>query len=326
MTRRRELIWLFAVGTTAAAPAHAAAPSPGNRRLGVLLFDRPETWTFLAPESCAALAELGWIEGRNLSVEWRYADGDAARLPVLAAQIVRTGVDAILTRGTPATRALQQATKTIPIVTSVGDAVGAGFAQSFARPGGNITGASVALVEIQRKRIELLRGMVPGLARLVIVLPAEHQAFVQELTRSVTATAREIGVAPVIALIASTGDLQAALRPDRVRGASAVYVFNFGSAIEPKELADLALRNRMPTMFEISEYVEAGGLMSFTFGWENPTQRSAAPSNSTSCFVARKRRRFRSSCRPARSSSSIEGPRRRSVSTFHAPSCCVRTG
>ena len=276
MKAHRRRLLALALCALVRSPAHAADPSPGSRRLGVLLYDNAESWDFLAPELRKELAALGWVEGTNLSMEWRFANGDAARLPDLAAQMARSGVDAILTRGTPVTRALQQATATVPILTGVGDPVGAGFATSYANPGGNITGISYAIAETQTKQIELLKAMVPRLSRLVIVLNADRSGFANEVTRLVENAARQSGIAPRTVLVASIADLRAALLPDRAAGVSAALVFGLGTMIEPKELAHIAVRNRMPTMFEYSFYVEAGGLMSYRLNWENQTQRTAA--------------------------------------------------
>lgn len=278
MNRRWVLGSMLGWAAPASTLARAAGAPAGNRRLGVLLFDRAEGWLFLAPDLRVALAELGWVEGTNLSVDWRFADGDASRLPVLAAQLVQSGVDAVLTRGTPATRALQRATTTIPIVTGVGDPLGGGFARSHAQPGSNITGVSYAMVETNRKQVELLRGMVPGLARLVVVLPADRASFAQEITGSILAAAATFGLACETVLVAGIDDLPAALRPDRGPGVGAARILGFGTAIDPKAIARVALSNRVPTVFDDAEYVEAGGLMSFRLYWENQTQtqRTAA--------------------------------------------------
>ena len=275
---RRDLILAFGLGALVVPRAGVAALTPGTRRLGVLLFDRAESWQFLAPELRRELADLGWIEGSNLSVTWRFADDDAARLPELAAAMARSGVDAVLTRGTPATLALQQATKTIPILTGVGDPVGAGFADSLARPGGNVTGLSYAVVETSRKRLELLREIVPGLSRLAIALPASRQGFVRELTQALEVAAREFAITPQRVLIGTLDELSSALR--RLTGAGretvAAFVAGLGAEIEPTDVAKVALRARVPTMFEYRFYVEAGGLMSYRLNWENQTQRTAA--------------------------------------------------
>jgi len=275
MNRRRLLMLVLGPGAVAVRPVRAAEQSPVRRRLGVLLYDRPESWDWLAPELRKALAELGWVEGTNLSVEWHFANGDSARLAELALQMARSGVDTILTRGTPATRALQRATTTIPIVTGVGDPIGSGFAGSYANPGSNITGLSWATTESHRKQIELLKSMVPRLARLIVVLKADRSQFAGEMTRALDAAARELGLVTKTVPVDGAADLQTALRSERNAGVSAAFVFGLGASIAPKEIADTALRNRLPTMFEYSFYVEAGGLMSYRLDWEDQTKSTA---------------------------------------------------
>jgi putative tryptophan/tyrosine transport system substrate-binding protein len=275
MNRRCLLLLMLGSGALAVQPVRAAEQSPVRRRLGVVLYDRPESWDWLAPALRKALAELGWVEGTNLSVEWHFANGDSARLAELASQVARSGVDAILTRGTPTTRALQRATTTIPIVTGVGDPIGSGFAASYANPGSNITGLSWATTESHRKQIELLKSTVPGLARLIIVLKADRSQFAGEMTRSLDAAAREFGLVTRTVPVDSAADLQTTLRRERNAGFSAAFVFGLGASVAPKEIADIALRNRLPTMFEYGFYVEAGGLMSYRLNWEDQTKSTA---------------------------------------------------
>lgn len=279
MHARRKLLTLLmgagGLGLSAArSAAQSAAPAPGKRRLAVLLLDRPENWEFLVLPLRQALADLGWVEGSNLSIDWRYAQDDAARLDDLAAQLVRSGVDAVLTRGTPATRALQQATRSLPIVTGVGDPVGSGFAASYARPGGNITGLSYAMVETQLKQLELLRELVPRLSRLLLVLPAKLAKFAPQMTSSLQTVARESRIATQTVFVASLADLQRALAPAPDPGVSAAFMFSLG-ALTPQDIADTALRHRMPTTFEQREYVEAGGLMSYRLYWSDQTRSTA---------------------------------------------------
>ena len=253
----------------------ATSVSTGTRRLAALLFDNPESWNAVAQELREELVKLGWVEGRNFSMEWYFANGDTARLAELASGIGRSGVDAIFTRGTPATRALQQATRVIPIVTGVGDPIGAGFAKSLSQPGSNITGLSYAAVEINRKQVELLRAVVPKLSRVNFVLKADRSPFVQEMMNSYASGARELGLDTEVVLVTGIADLQRAWQLDRHRGVSAAVVSGLGKDIAPRGVADLALRLRMPTAFEYSFYVDAGGLLSYRLNWENQTARIA---------------------------------------------------
>jgi putative ABC transport system substrate-binding protein len=274
MTRRREFV--LAAASAALPLSSRAAEAPGRRRrLGALLFDDAASWRFLEDEIRKALADLGWIEGSNLGSEWRYADGDAGRLPKMAAALVASGVDAILTRGTPATRALQQATRRVPIVTGVGDPVGAGFAASLARPGGNITGLSYAEVETSQKRVQLLREVRPRLARLTVILLANRRTFVGHLG-AMEAVTRAAGVEPRVVLVTTLDDVRTALRSAGSGETDAAFSFGLGTGIDPLELARLVRESGVPTMFEYPFYVEAGGLMSYRLDFEDQSQRTAA--------------------------------------------------
>ena len=276
MTDRRHCLTLLGCAALAAARARAAGPPPGRRRLGVLLFDEERSWAWMGPELRQALAGLGWVEGSNLSIEWRFADGDPERLAPLAAALVGSGVDAILTRGSPATRALQRATRSVPIVTGVGDPIGSGFAETLARPGGNITGVSYAVVETTRKQLELLREMVPGLARLTIVRKGDRRSPAIEATRVVEAEARAQAITTRVVMMSHAEDLSRELPGMPGKGVHAAYVFGFGMDPDPKAVAAALIRARLPAVFSQREYVEAGGQMSYRLDWDDQTQRTAA--------------------------------------------------
>lgn len=275
MKRRIALTVVGAVVLRVGTPALAQASRSQSRRLGILLFDRPESWAFFGPELRRELAGLGWFEGSNLTIDWHFAGGDGRRLPALAAKITRSGADAILTRGTPATRALQRATSTIPILTGLGDPIGGGFAQSLSHPGGNITGISYALAETSRKQVELLREMVPRLSRVTIVFDASKQAFASESTQAAQSAARESTITTQVVLVSNTDELRKALQPKGTSGVDAALVYGVAST-EPNEIAAILLRSNLPSMFDQREFVVSGGLMSYRLNWENQTQRAAA--------------------------------------------------
>ena len=274
--RRRRLVGL-GLGAMVMARARAAAPPPpGQCRLGVLLFDAAPAWEWLVPELRQALAALGWVEGTNLRTEWHYAEGDVLRLAALAAALARSGVDAVLTRGSPATRALQRASQTLPIITGVGDPVGSGFAQTLARPGGNVTGISYAIVETTQKQLQFLREMVPRLAHLTIIQRANRQGVAAEGTRAGEAAAQTLALSTRRVQLADADSLSQALNHGSSPGTQAAYVFGFGTNPDPKAVAAALIRARLPSVFPQREYVEAGGLMSYRLDWDNQTQRSAA--------------------------------------------------
>lgn len=269
---------MSALGTTVLVPSLApgADRALGKRRLAVLLFDGPETWAWFPAELRTELGAFGWVEGSNLDIEWRYAQGDAALLRSHAVQLAAAAPDALLTRGTPATRALQQATRTIPILTGVGDPVGSGVAKSLANPGGNITGISWASHEQVQKQLELMRQMAPELRVLIVVAPVDRAPFLSDMVRPVEAPARSRGLVTRTVLVNDPADLQRALRGDFRRGEVGALIFALGNRVDPKELARIAMEARVPTMFEFRFYVDAGGLASYRFNWDNQTQRAAA--------------------------------------------------
>ena len=255
--------------------ARAAAAAVPKKRIVGLLFDRREIWAEWPPRLNAELSALGWVEGKNLDVQWRYADGDATLLRSHAAHIVASGPDAIITRGTPATHALQQATRSIPILTGVGDPIGSGFAKTYAAPGGNITGISWAIVETTEKQFELLRALVPKLALLVVIASADRKPFIAEMTRSIAALTGEAKVAMRTALVGSPAELQRVLSHDRAARNVAALIYGLNQ-VAPAAVAAAALAAGMPTMFEFSGYVEAGGLASYRLNWDNQDRRAAA--------------------------------------------------
>jgi len=249
---------------------HAAALSTA-KRLSVLLFDRPQLWEFFPRELRTELAALGWVERRNLSIEWRYGNGDPVLLRAHVAELVASAPDAIVTRGTPITHALQQATKTIPIVTGVGDPIGSGFAKTYAQPGGNITGISWAIAEMEAKNLELLRLMLPKLALLHVIVPPRVAPEIQPMVAAAQST--QLSIRHTV--VTTVDELRAVLASDKRQGQVAAMVFGLPS-IEPEAVARVALAERMPTMFQDRTYVDAGGLASYRLNWTNQTQRTAA--------------------------------------------------
>lgn len=275
MSRRRALLGSAACCGWLAA-WHAVAAPAARRRLGVLLYDGPENWQFLRDELSPALLKLGWQEGANLVSDWRFARGDAARLAGLAQALLRDGADVLLTRGTPATRALQQATRTVPIVTGVGDPIGAGFAASLAAPGSNITGLSYAIAETSQKQIELLREIAPLATRLLVLVPADRSPVLAEVIAVVERNARAQRLEPQILRAGDAQALRQRLGEARGKGDAAAFVFAFGSLIPPRNLASALLQAGVAAVFDQRGYVDAGGLMSYRLDWDDQTQRIAA--------------------------------------------------
>ena len=276
---RRQVSQLLGTGLALVAlPGLARAQAGARRRLGALFLDRAESWQFLRRDLGLELARLGWIDGRNLSSDWRFAEGHAERLSDLALGLLRDGADAVLTRGTPATRALQRATTTIPIVTGVGDPVGSGFAATLAAPGGNITGLSYALVETVTKQLELLRELVPGLSRLHVLQDASRASVAPEQIAVVQQLASAQGLAPQVHNVAGIDGLRAALRAARATQGServGAFVFSFGATIEPAAVARAVLQAGIPAVFDQRGYVDVGGLLSYRLNWDDQTRHTA---------------------------------------------------
>lgn len=274
---RRAAIRAIGAGILGAAFLSHSAPPPGTRRLGIFYFRSPtdtEPWSG-ATNALKELAKLGWVEGRNLVLVPRYAQAPEEIAP-RAADLVRSGVDAIFTEGTTQTRALQQATKTIPIVTGVGDPIRRGFALSLARPGGNVTGVSFAMDDIALKQLDLLRAVVPNLSRVDVAMDGENPGS-RELAAPMQAAAKELGISSEFVPILSLSDIHRAFHATRGAGARAVFIYSpFNELIEMRAMAELAIRNAVPTMSAFVDYVVAGGLMSFSLSFDNQAQRSAS--------------------------------------------------
>ena len=195
-SRRSFLGHLPGLSLLAALDVPAASPPVlQTRRLEVLLFDRREDWEFLPPDLSKALAALGWLDGTNLRIRWHFASGDEAMLSTLVETILRSQPDAILTRGTPATLALQRATTTIPIVTGLGDPDRRRLRQELCRAWRQHHGRFLRRGEANRKRVELLRALVPELATLLILLPTHWKPFSSVLLSPIESAAREVGLA-----------------------------------------------------------------------------------------------------------------------------------
>jgi putative ABC transport system substrate-binding protein len=216
------------------------------------------------------LRELGYVEGKNIVIEWRYAEGRLERLPDLAAELVGLKVDVIVAGGTPAARAAKEATTTIPIVMSGGDPVRAGIVASLARPGGNVTGLSDATVDVSTKRLELLKEVVPKLSRVAILWNPANPTNPLQLKDTLTA-APALGMTVYTVEVKEVGELErafAVIKRERAGGLLVPGDPMFTS--NRKWMADLAAKHRLPTMFTAPEYAEAGGLMSYG---ENPADR-----------------------------------------------------
>jgi putative ABC transport system substrate-binding protein len=222
------------------------------------------------------LRELGYVEGKNIIIEWRYAEGKVDRLPSLAAQLVRLKVDLIVTGASPPTRAAKELTRTIPIVMAFDDdPVGSGFVASLARPGGNITGLSSLALQIGGKQLELLKEIVPRLSRVAILgtSTVPHYAnLVKEI--DLAARAVEVNVRELDVLNAS--DIENAFGAASKALAGAVLVM--GSPIlnsHRTQIVVLAAKSRLPATYSRPEYVQDGGLLYYGTSFPDLFRRAA---------------------------------------------------
>jgi putative tryptophan/tyrosine transport system substrate-binding protein len=208
------------------------------------------------------LRDLGWVDGQNIAIEYRWAASRAENLPTLADELVGTKVDIIAAAATPAVHAAKNATKTIPIVMiSVADAVGSGFVASLAQPGGNITGTTNIMPELAGKRIELLKEVLPKLSRIAFMAygpdPA-HRLFVKDAENA--AQSFKIGFQPLV--LKSVDEIDSAFQSMVKERAGAVIVQPLFSVLgQGPRIAALAIKNRIPTISDGFQLVEQGGLM-----------------------------------------------------------------
>jgi putative ABC transport system substrate-binding protein len=222
------------------------------------------------------LRELGYVEGKNIIIEYRYAEGKYDRLPALAAELVRLKVDIIITGSEPATRAAKEATVTIPIVmTQVGDPVGSGFVASLARPGGNITGSSTLAPELSGKRLELLKEIVPRLARVAVFGTSTNPGNAQSL-RETELAAGAFGVKLQYLDVLNPKDIETAFRSASKGRTEAVLMLG-GPVLTSQrtQVVDLAVKSWLPAMYSNREYVEDGGLMSYGVSQNDLNRRAA---------------------------------------------------
>ena len=225
------------------------------------------------------LRDLGYIEGKNIQVEYRYAEGNLKRIPGLVAELVELKVDVLVTGNLPAVRAAKQATKTIPIVMVLSvDPVATGIVDSLARPGGNITGLSRLTRDLSGKRLELLKETVPGISRVGALwdatVPASGPAIA--FKEYETAASPQKIQLQSLEVRSPNPDLEGAFQA-AAKGHAGALITIRGALLNryPKRIADLAIKNRLPSMNEGSEYVEAGGLVSYAASDADQYRRSA---------------------------------------------------
>ena len=222
------------------------------------------------------LRELGYVEGKNIVIEWRYAEGKIDRYPALAAELVRLKVDIIVAGSPTTTIFLKEATTTIPIVMGYHtDPVGTGLVASLARPGGNITGLSVLAPELGGKRLEILKEVVPKLSRVAVLGSSTLPGNAQTL-RETEVAAAAFGVKVQFVDVLSPKDIEAAFQRMVKDRADALLAQGSGLLnTHRKQVADLAVKSRLPAMYYASEFVEVGGLMFYGVDFADLYRRAA---------------------------------------------------
>jgi len=272
--QRREFIALLG-GVAAAWPVGAQAQQAGKQyRIGML----ETTGEAVKPADIGAfrkgLRDLGYVEGRNVIIEYRSADGRPERFPALAAELVGLNVDLIVTRGTPAAVAAKNATKTIPVVmAAIGDPLL--VVASLARPGSNITGLSAFVTDLMAKRVQLLKEIVPGLTRVAALLNMSNGSQ-SDQWKDIEATTHAMGVESQLLDVRKRSDIEPALDNASSQGANALIVgIDTLTQANQQLIIDLAMKHRLPAIYVSREFVDAGGLLAYGVNYPDLYRRAA---------------------------------------------------
>lgn len=276
MTTRRALLGVslgcLLVTQVGAARAQAIIP-----RIGLLAAGSPHPRPRPIEALIEALRDLGYVEGRTIQIEYRWAEGKPERLVALAAELVRANVDLIVASGDAAIRAARQASRTVPIVMATsGDAVSAGFVESLARPGGNVTGMTAITPELSAKRLQILKELLPRLTRVAVLWNPTDP--VQALDWNETqAAARSLGLSMQSMEFRSPPDIDRVLVALAQSPPEALVVFNAADTVERRaQLVEVAAMRRIPAVYDASEWVVAGGLVAYGVTHADLFRRSAA--------------------------------------------------
>jgi len=278
VNNRRRLVIAFGAGALAA-PLASWAQQGKVWRIGFISGAAPPASLETAPQGgfLQGMRELGYVEGRHFVMEWRFAEAKAERYVEFAAELARLKVDVVVTGAPQAVRPMQQAAPQIPIVMGIStDPVGSGFAASLARPGGNITGIASSLEDSSPKQLELLVAAVPNMVRLGLLTTSMSPAYAAVLKR-IQVSAQQARLTLVTADARNGDELAAAFATLSKGRAQAVIVpsdvlFN----LNRDKIAALAISHRLPSMFGVREYVEAGGLMSYGESFREFFRRAAS--------------------------------------------------
>jgi putative ABC transport system substrate-binding protein len=280
MDRLQRRDFLIAAGALLAAPLAAEAQQAAKiARIG-FLGNSTTALGHLRDAFLQGMRDLGYVEGRNLVIEYRYAEGQLERFPALAAELVALNVEVLVAPPTPAAQAAKRATTTIPIVfAGAGDPVTSGLVTSLARPGGNITGLSGLSPELVGKCLEQLKQAVPGVSRVAVLWQpgGQGERAEKDMLKEAEVAARALGMRLQFVEARGTADFDRAFSDMTTARAGALTVlpssmFN----TERRRLADLAAKSRLPAVYQLREYVDAGGLMAYGANLADLNRRAAA--------------------------------------------------
>jgi len=265
-------------GLLAAPLAAEAQPTGRVYTIGILSLGFEDSGPVWWDVFLKAMRELGYVQGRNLLVKFAFASDHPERLAGLAKELVRAGVDVIVTTSVRETRAAREATSAIPIVMTIApDPVGNGLVASLARPGGNVTGLTNLVPGLRQKYVELLREALPSASRLaVIASPSNISSAESQLRRELDTAAQTLGLSLSYVSVLRPGDFEAALTGVRRTGAAGIIVpLDPGTLRSSRTFVELALKHRLPGMYATREYVEGGGLMSYSANTIDLRRRAA---------------------------------------------------
>jgi len=263
MIRRRHFITL--VGGAAAWPLAARAQQPAMLVIGALFAVSAAEWEDFMAGFRRGLSESGFVEGQNVAIEYRWADGHFDSLPTMAADLVGRKVALIFTGGTVGVRAAMAATQAIPIVFTIGvDPIAAGFVASLNRPGGNVTGVTLISSELAPKRLELLHEVVTTATKIALLVNPNNPASLKQETQGVEEAARRLGKEIIVVGAGTENELEGAFAAAIQRGAAAFLVESDPIFVSARlQIAALALRHSSPLISNDRQIVAAGGLMSY---------------------------------------------------------------
>jgi putative ABC transport system substrate-binding protein len=275
-SKKHQLLRFVLCALLLAVSLPAEAQQPKLHRIGILFIGTSSFYSAWIDVFRQGLKELGYIEGKNIAFEYRYAEGKADRLPALAAELVVLKVDVIVTSATPSVLALKKATSTIPIVfVAVADPVASGLVASLARPGGNVTGLTILAVELSGKRVELLKEAVPKVTRVAFLWNSANPGLTPAW-REAQAAAQALGLQLQSLEVRSSNDFDSAFETALRERAQALItppeaLFN----THLKRIVEFAAKNRLPAMYAFTEAVDAGGLMLYAPNYADQFRRAA---------------------------------------------------